>query len=184
MSRCTGCNQTVDPCEPKCGCSTPKPCGCGKDNGCDKCSPTAVETALYPCDWPQYCADGCVDTISDLCSIYKGPTLQFLDVKSGAALRNVLIKFDRAMQTQAVMFNKTTTAPNRVISFRHTVACSMNIKLKSLKRDNVAVITTETTFGSLSELQAYLITRDANFTFNGLQVLIKGTNFWEMETSC
>lgn len=178
----TGCNKCVD--KPKCDCQVSKPCGCPQETTCNVCEQATMETAYFPCDWPTYCTDGCLDTVSDLCAIYKGPNLNIIDVPKGKSLRDALTKIDAILQTQANAINTILTNTNKVVSFRHTLQCGTNIKLKTIKKNGVALITTETSYATLSAFQGYMTTLDSNFMFTGLEMSIKSTDFWEIETSC
>ncbi len=183
---CTSCGSTVTT-TTTCGTSTTTSCAkCNTPctpSACDPCASTQAATPLTLCSPPpEYCSDGCVDTLNCNCVIYRGPHLGALNLLDGDTLCMALANIN---STLTALIAGVTDISN----FMYTVRCAStgetDVSLSALTKNGVSQISNSVQFANGMSALAYLQTIDPNWMFTAPNIYsIQSPDVWTMTMGC
>lgn len=177
------CNRTacpvcypVLPCTP---CVTPTSC---TTPTCTPCGTFTVSTPLSICVDVVPCSEGCEDTISCECVIYKGDPLGALGIVEGDTLCLALSNLNGLLHDLIMI---ATDIPNFSFPVRCMASDMLPISLNVLTRNGISQISGPVQYPNAQSALAFLQTVDAAWLFESPNIFnIRSSAVWTLDMGC
>lgn len=168
--------------------TVPSPTPCSRCNTvcsvpeCNPCPPIPAATPMVQCEAPEYCSEGCVETLKCDCVVYNGLPLTTIGIAQGDSLCRALSNIN-AILAQLVM--GVTTVPNYVYEVRCLANQNNPISLVTLTKNGVSQIVGPTQYSNAASALAFLQTVDPAWTFTAPNKFsIHSAHTWVLGMSC
>lgn len=160
-------------CTPSTSCTTPV---------CTPCGTTSVATPMSICTVVEPCTEGCEETLSCACVIYRGPTLGTLGILDGDPLCLVLQNLNTVLSD---IIMATPNIPNYILPVRCLTSELLPVTITTLTKDGVSQISGSVQYPNAASALSFLQTVDAAWTFTAPNVFsIHSANTWVLAMGC
>ncbi len=127
------------------------------------------------------CTDGCAETLSTSCVIYKGARLSTLDVSDGDSLGSILLKLDSLIRDLAL--------GNPINTYNYHLTCLTNpanpVRVVSVKKNGLEQMMAPVTYANALTAVAFLQTLDPLWSFTAPYLFsTTGADAWELTLGC
>lgn len=162
-------------------------CGCQPScaplvSPCDPCG-VPVSTPMTNCERPTLCNEGCVETISCHCVIYKGIPLPTLNLRDGQTLCDALVKLDSLLN--ALLIEQGSSIPN----YNYVLPClsgdSVPLTLLTCVKNGASQIVSSTNYPNAPALLTFLQSLDPAWTYTAPNLFsIVTSDVWSVTMGC
>jgi hypothetical protein len=179
QTTCTTCNPVYT--SPSC---TPVPCAtptCTTPS-CVPCGTVSVATPMHICVDVDRCTEGCEETISCGCVLYRGPTLGTLGILDGDPLCLVLQNLDTVLHD---LIMSTANIATYNFPVRCLASPFLSVTITALTKDGVSQISSSVMYPNAASALAFLQTVDAAWTFTAPNIFsIHSGSVWTLNMGC
>lgn len=182
---CSTCNPCVNvTCAPTTTCATNTTCvptTCTTPV-CTPCGTVSVATPMSICTDIAPCSEGCEDTITCDCVIYRGATLGTLGILDGDTICAAFRSLDAVLKD---IIMATPDIPTYILPVRCLTSEFLPISINTLTKDGVSQISGSVQYPNAASALSFLQTTDAAWTFTAPNVFsIHSANVWVLSMGC
>lgn len=186
MSTCTCQQTTCRTCNPWYNPTSCAPVPCATSTcttpSCTPCGTVSVATPMNICTDVDRCTEGCEETLSCACVIYRGPTLGTLGILDGDPLCLALQNLDVLLKD---IIMATANIPTYSFPVRCLASEFLPVTIITLKKDGVSQISGSVQYPNAASALAFLQTTDAAWTFTAPNIFsIHSASVWELYMAC
>jgi hypothetical protein len=164
---------TCNPCATSTTCTTPT---------CTPCGTVSVATPMSICVEVSPCTEGCEESISSDCVIYKGDTLGALGIVDGDSLTTLLGNLNTLL-TSLILAEEdipTYTLPVRCLASEY-----VPVTITALTKNGTSQILGSVQYPNAASALAFLQTTDAGWLFTAPNIFyIRSTDVWALSMAC